>query len=376
MKNGRTQNKNRRALRRTAAVILSLILGLSRFGAQGPGFAAPGDNLPGDVDADGVLTAADARLAARYAAGLETPDFDLSVADADLDARVTEKDAMLLLKAGVGLVTLEAPPLSGEDAPDVPSKAAALFDVTANKLLWAKGLDEPCAPASLTKLLTAVTALTLVPADEDVTVGDEIDLIGYNSSVCYLQKGWTLPLRTLLTGLLCPSGNDAAYTIAVNAARYAGLSDGTDEACVSAFVEKMNATAAELGMRNSVFCNPDGYDAEGQHTTARDLIVLALAAIRFEAVTAACDEHVEIAYFSNGEPVSWAGTDRLLDPDDEYYEPCARGLKTGSTPEAGCCLISLFEKDGRTLLTVTLGNETDEDRYESALALLAAAANA
>ncbi len=332
------------------------------------------DAETGDLDGDGRVSAADARLVARFVSGISDAHPGYDDLDADLDGAVTFDDALFLLRLGVGKEKAPDLLLSGEREPEIPSRAAVMLDVTENRLLYRKNPDERLAPASLTKLLTAITALTLMPENAACTVGDEIDLIGANSSVCYLQKGWTLPLSSLLAGMLTASGNDAAYSVAVNAARYARLSDGDDSACVSAFVEKMNAVGKDLGLRDSVFLNPDGYDEAGHETTVRDLLILSKAAIRFPAILTATGEHEKTVLLSDGTPVSWTSTNRLLDPEDEYFLPDAKGLKTGTTPDAGYCLAALIGTGERTVLFVTVGNDTDDDRYRSVHTLLDAVA--
>ena len=117
--------------------------------------------------------------------------------------------------------------------------------------------------ASTTKLMTALVAIRHADLDMVCTVGR--DAAGVEGSSMYLKAGEKLTLETLLYGLLLSSGNDAAVAIADAVA-----------GDVSSFVALMNETAAELGMTNSSFANPNGLDAEGHYSTALDMAKLGL----------------------------------------------------------------------------------------------------
>ena len=327
----------------------------------------------GDTDGDGSVTAADARYVLRTAVGLESPA-DRSLLDVDGDAEITAYDARLVLRYSVGLDRTFPVERTSEEEPitaNPDAECAVLYDADSDRILFRKNSTKLMAPASLVKLLTAVTALQNCPEEQVFQVGDEIDLIGYNSSVCYLQKGWGASLKILITGMLSSSGNDAAYCIAVNVARriYPGISD---QAAVQRFVEMMNQTAAQLGMRSSRLLNPDGYDADGQYTTAEDLLMLAKAALGFPTIRKICGKYRIEAYLADGKGVTWYNTNRMLNPNDEFYHPEVTGMKTGSTSAAGNCIIVSFDHAGKEMIAVILGAPSDEARYEAAEALMAA----
>ena len=353
-------------IKKVLSVLLCLVLAVG----AGP-FCGIAASRVGDADADGVITAADARLVLRAAVGLDAPK-EPSVLDVDGDLSVTSSDARLVLRYSVGLETrfpvASAPaPASVTASPN--AACAMLYDATANAVLFRKNSTKRTAPASLAKLLTAITALQNCPESEVFPVGDEIDLIGYNSSVCYLQKGWNASLKTLLTGMLTSSGNDAAYCIAVNVARRQepGISDQT---ALQRFVALMNRTAARLGMQNSRFVNPDGYDADGQYTTAEDLLLLAKATLGYPTIRKICAGYCNTAYLASGGAVTWYNTNRMLNPDDVFYRPTVTGLKTGSTDAAGCCVIVSFLHGDRLMIAVVLEAPSDADRYEAVAALM------
>ena len=327
----------------------------------------------GDADGDGSISAADARLVLRAAVGLDSPA-NRTIMDVDGDAEITTSDARLVLRYSVGLETAfpaEHSQTLFAISADPSAKYALLYDATDHQVLFSKNSAERTAPASLAKLLTAVTALKYCSEGQVFRVGDEIDLIGYNSSVCYLQKGWDAPLKMLITGMLSSSGNDAAYCIAVNVARslYPGISD---KEAVNIFVGLMNQTAKAIGMKNSHFLNPDGYDADGQYSTAEDLLLLAKTALEYSAIRTICGKYRIEAYLANGKGVTWYNTNRMLNPSDAFYHSEVTGLKTGSTSAAGTCIIVSFNRAGREMIAVILGAVSDDERYRSAEALMQA----
>ena len=327
----------------------------------------------GDADGDGNITPADARLVLRAAIGLDTPS-NRSIMDVDGDSEITPSDARLVLRYSVGLentLPVERSQTPFAISADPSAKYALLYDATDHQVLFSKNSTERTAPASLVKLLTAVTALKYCLENQVFHVGDEIDLIEYNSSVCYLQKGWDASLKTLLTGMLSSSGNDAAYCIAVNVARsrYPGISD---KEAVNKFVGLMNQTVDAIGMQNSHFLNPDGYDADGQYSTAEDLLLLAKTALEDSTIRTICGKYRIEAYLANGKGVTWYNTNRMLDPNDAFYHSAVTGLKTGSTAAAGNCIIVSFNRAGREMIAVILGAVSDDERYRSAEALMQA----
>ncbi|MBQ6019173.1 MAG: D-alanyl-D-alanine carboxypeptidase [Clostridia bacterium] len=132
----------------------------------------------------------------------------------------------------------------------------------------------------------------------------------------------------------------------------------------------MNITAKELGMKNSRLLNPDGYDAEGQYTTAEDLLLLSKAAVENELIKRVCGAYRSNAYLADGNGVTWYNTNKMLNPNDAFYRPEATGLKTGSTKAAGSCIIVSFTRSGREYIAAVLEATSDTQRYRTAAALI------
>ena len=149
----------------------------------------------------------------------------------------------------------------------VMSEAAVLMNAYSGQIICAKNPDELIAPASLTKIMTLVVTYDEIDngfasLDDQVAISEKAWRTG--GSKMFIAVNSTVPLRLLLEGIAVVSGNDACVAVAEHIA-------GSEDV----FVEKMNRKAAEIGMRNTVFKNSHGLPNEEQHTTARDMALLA-----------------------------------------------------------------------------------------------------
>ena len=221
--------------------------------------------------------------------------------------------------------------------PHTSAVSAVLMDADSGRILYAKNADEPRLIASITKLMTALVALESGHAPEEVvTVRPE--WTGIEGSSLYLRAGEQLRLETLLYGMLLRSGNDAAQAVA-------GYCGGD----VGAFVKAMNAKTEELGMENSHFANPSGLNADGHYSSARDMAVLARACLAdptLRRMVGTKSIALEGRIFTNHNKLLW------------QYEGCI-GLKTGYTEKAGRTLVSAAQRNGMTLICVTLSAPND-----------------
>lgn len=255
---------------------------------------------------------------------------------------------------------------------DAPTIAAAYID---GSIIYSKNAQAKCYPASLTKLLTVSTAAKFIPNEYVFTVGDELDLVLEGSSVASLVKGDTLDFLTLVDAVLIPSGNDAAYVMAVGAGRVFAKDDTLSvNDALSVFLSLMNQTAAELGCTNSNFVNPDGYHNEFHYTTASDMLKIAIHSYNLSIIrNSVCQTSARHVYSNNTKDVTWLNTNKLLSMDEQYYYEFAVGMKTGTTDEAGYCLAAVAEKDGEQIVTVIMGASTNETRYTDTISVFNAA---
>ena len=255
---------------------------------------------------------------------------------------------------------------------ELTADKAFVYDCSENVLLYAGGdMEEQASPASLTKLMTALVALDYLEEDAIVTVGEEITWIDPESSIAALQTGNRLTVRMLVQGLLMQSGNDAAYTLAVAGGRaIAGEPELDRKQALGVFVDAMNKKCRDMELVNTHFMNPDGIDEEGHYSCSRDLIAISLLAMENETIMEFCGMASDYVVFESGQDYVWKNSNYLLHEDLSFYTPEAIGLKTGSTANAGKCLISAFrQENGRVLLVGVLGSTGDGERYTDTLTL-------
>lgn len=239
--------------------------------------------------------------------------------------------------------------------PLVAAKSYLLYDYTSNQILVNQNGNARMDPASLTKLMTAYLAFdalkhgTLsafqslsVPAAATRNPGGEPRML--------LKAGQSVTVDELLHGLIVPSGNDAAITLALN---IAGSEAG--------FVDQMNKEAKRLGMTNTHFTNPVGQPNPQHYTTASDLALLAAAIVR--------DYPQHYPLFSLREytfnNITQASLNRLL-----WLDPYVDGMKTGHTETTGYSLVGSAKRDNRRLISVLFGAESDRLRASESQKLL------
>lgn len=252
---------------------------------------------------------------------------------------------------------------------DIDAKNAYLLNIDANTVLYKKESSQQIAPASTAKMLTALTVMEYCDKDERVLVGKEVRLIAEDASRAWLTPGSELTVQQLLNALLLPSGNDAAYALAVFAGRKAcGDDEASIEDALGAFVKAMNEKAAEVGAADSNFSNPDGYDADGQYTTAYDLACIAKAFWKSSVLRDISSSYRISDTWLSGQKITHNNSNQLINPDSPYYYEYATGLKTGKSVAAGCCLVSAAYIEDALYICVVMGS-TEEGRWIDSLAL-------
>ncbi len=226
----------------------------------------------------------------------------------------------------------------------VSAKSAILLDTASGRALYEKNADRQSLIASTTKIMTALVVCEQVNVLDRVRIPEQA--VGIEGSSMYLKAGEVLTVQDLLYGLMLHSGNDAAVALAI----YCG---GT----VEGFAELMNDKAHRLGLQNTHFVNPNGLDAPGHYSTARDMAVLAAYAMEnpiFAKTVSTKTVKVGGRVLRNHNKLLW-----LVEGAD--------GVKTGFTKAAGRILVSSCTRQGRRLVAVTMNDGNDWQDHKNLL---------
>ncbi len=246
------------------------------------------------------------------------------------------------------------------------SAAAGLFDLENQEILYANGIHEKIYPASTTKIMTAYLALKYGDLTQTVTVSESaFSDLSWDSSVCGLAVGDTITLEQLIYGLLLPSGNDAANVIAE-----------TISGSLEAFAELMNEEAKALGATNTHFVNAHGLHDEEHYTTVYDLYLIFQAALENEffcQVINTSTYRIELKH-SDGTSTwrKWSNSNRYISGDTASPTGVTViGGKTGTTTEAGSCLVLLSEnEEGYSYISIVMKGNNKTALYNQMTELL------
>lgn len=238
-------------------------------------------------------------------------------------------------------------------APNIDATGYVLMDATSGKILAQKNPDQRMPPASLTKLMSLYIISSAIKngqihADDKVRISTKAWKT--EGSRMFIKAGDDVPVKDLLQGVIVASGNDATVALAEYIA-------GTEEA----FVSIMNQQAKILGMDSSHFIDSTGLPNKDHYSTAHDLAVLTQAYIR--------DFPEDYSYYAE----KWFVYNGIRQPNRNrllWRFQYADGLKTGHTNEAGFCLVGSAKKDGMRLVSVVLGENSDNTRTEDSIRLL------
>lgn len=252
-------------------------------------------------------------------------------------------------------------------APEVAARAYLLIDVTANQILAAQEIDSPVEPASLTKLMAAYLvfdALRAKKIDRQQLLPVSERAWKMPGSRMFIDPKMQVPVEDLIKGMVVQSGNDATVALAEGVA-----------GSVEQFVQRMNEQAKALGMKNTVYKNPEGLTEAGHLTTARDLSILAQRLM---------SDFPEYMSFYAIKKYRYPGTPASNDTNRNvllFRDPSVDGLKTGHTQAAGYCLVATAQRDfpnlgsgtqpgPRRLLAIVLGAASENARAGEAQKLL------
>lgn len=232
----------------------------------------------------------------------------------------------------------------------ISAKACVLMLADTREVLYAENENEQLPMASTTKIMTSLLALESGLWEQQIKVTS--DMVAVEGTSIGLLPDDLISVRTLISGMLLESGNDAA-----NVTAYA-VAGGQAQ-----FLDLMNQKASEIGMKNTHFDSVSGLDTDSHYSTAYDMALLTAYALENPKFRSLCSEKSERVYYGNP---PYARTlynhNRLL----SSYEG-AIGVKTGFTKKSGRCLVSAAERDGVTLIAVTLNAPDDWNDHKKLL---------
>ncbi len=239
-------------------------------------------------------------------------------------------------------------------APALASKSALLINADNGEVIYSKEPDMRLPMASTTKMMTALLVMeNTINLDEPVTISKRAAETGESS--VWLMEGETLTVRELLKGLLIQSGNDAAVALAEHEA-----------GSVEAFVEQMNARAAELGLENTHFMNPHGLDNPEHYSSAADLVTMGSEIMKYPEIREIVVMQ-EAAIPMAGQP---GGRQLVTHNHLLGLSPTVTGVKTGYTDTAGQCIVVSATDKGVNLMLSYMGGPSLAQRNQDVLAML------
>ena len=268
------------------------------------------------------------------------------------------KQRILAIVLTVALMLCVLPPAAHAEGVEVAAPSAILMDAATGTILFEKNAHEKLAPASVTKVMTLLLVMEALDSgriswDDMVTASETA--AGKGGSQVYLEVGEQMSMDEMLKSVVVSSANDCATALAEHVA-------GSE----AAFVEMMNARAAELGLEDTHFVNCTGLDDEpnaAEHlTSAYDIALMSRELLKHDEIrkyTTIWMDTVRDGQFG------LSNTNKLV----RFYQGTT-GLKTGYTKAAGHCLSASAQRDGIELIAVVLHCESSSDRFQSAKALL------
>jgi D-alanyl-D-alanine carboxypeptidase (penicillin-binding protein 5/6) len=237
-------------------------------------------------------------------------------------------------------------------ADEIRSRAAVAIDVSTGRYLYAKNPDLRCAPASTTKLMTAIVAIENADLKDVATISRKASLVSPHKAG--FKPGDKVTVEELLYAALIGSANDAAVALAEDVA-------GSE----AGFVELMNKKAAAIGAMNTRFINPNGLPGPGQYTTASDLSKIMNYALRYPKLREIIGMRVAEISTRTGKSIFLKNTNRLLWSDEELV-----GGKTGYTRKAKHCFVCAAERDKDAVIVAILGSPSRDELWKESETLI------
>lgn len=339
----------KRVLSGVLALLLALSLGTGALASE-----------TGGGEAETASTQSAQQEAGEQAASSTGTEAGEAAEDSEASSASSQSSAADQQQTGVaegGNLTVTYDPTAGSSADPVPGTTAAatlLMDAATGTVLWENNAHEVLEPASVTKIMTMLLVCEAIDAGQlslDQMVTTSAHAAGMGGSQVYLEEGEQMSVQDLLKAVAVASGNDAAVALGEAVA-------GSE----SAFVEKMNQRAAQLGMGDTHFVNCTGLPTDGHVTSAYDIALMSRELLKHDVIrqfTSIWMDSLRDGAFG------LSSTNKLV----HSYEGCT-GLKTGFTATAGYCISATAQRGDMELIAVVLGAKDSKDRFSTASTLL------
>lgn len=248
-----------------------------------------------------------------------------------------------------------APRAAALEPPEIQCKAALLVDAHTGAVVYAKNEHQELYPASLTKIMTCLLALEAIDKgkldmNQAVTAtASALEGLPSDGSTAGIQAGEVMTVEHLLYCMMLVSANEASQILAE-----------TISGSVAAFVGEMNAKAQALGCKNTHFVNPHGIHDSQHYTSAWDMYLIAKEAMKYEQLMSICDTPTVVIPATNVSAARTLRTTNYLIGSwytRGYLNGDAHGIKTGSTSQAGHCLVSTATRGTRSFISVVMGGD-------------------
>lgn len=270
----------------------------------------------------------------------------------------------------VQLSTQQKPAMPNVVIPKLSADDFFIFDTRIDDFLYISSQpDKAIYPASTTKLFTTFVALQYLQPEDVVTVGSELSYVQSDASVAGFRRGDRVSVEALAYSALLPSGCDASYILAAAAGRVI-LADAnaTAKNAITAFMAECNRLGQELGMVNTNFVTPDGYHHDDHRISLQAFVIIGKCSLENALIAQVAATPSTVITYANSRGKTCTkelfNTNLTIHAESEYYNAHSIGLKTGFTDDAGNCLLTAFEVDGRYILVGVFHCRSSDSRFQ------------
>lgn len=264
-----------------------------------------------------------------------------------------------LIASGAGLFAAAVSPSRAQEAAELGINSSLYISTNADTgaIFAQRGADDQVAIASLTKVFTAIEALSIAPLDTLITTSDD-DMQSSDATVMGFGPNETFTLAELMYGMMLPSGNDAAAAIA----RSLGFQDGDDaQEATDRFMALVNQRVQAMGLKNTQLVNPDGWGVDGHYSSAADVAAFMAYASRNDFLM----EVMGTSRYTTSGGYTLVNSNKVLNSS-----PSVIAGKTGYDWDSGWCLVQMAERKNTRIVAVTLDGIAPDDWYNDNLTLL------